>query len=443
MSIAWEEVKKEATQILAKLIQFDTTNPPGNELIAANYLATIAEQHGLTAKVIETAPQRGNVIISLNDTYKDPLILLSHLDVVGAQREDWEEDPFAGVIKDDVLWGRGTIDTKQLTVMELMVLLLLKRNQIQLPNDIVLIATADEESGSTYGLIKLLEEYGQYFLHAPVINEGGGFPIMVGETPVYLCETGQKGMCQIRFNVKKQPHANPYYFNNHVLTTSAELVQRLVKTKWESEPPITTQYLIETLVGVSGQTHIQKLPYIDKVHHLSKNVSPFINKLLKAMSENTFAATIWNGGGRHSELLGDSEIFVDCRILPKVTMTMVEDKLRELTQGLDVEWTIESFREGYESDYRTPLFASFQAAMASNLPGSLVVPFISTGGSDSRFLAPYRSKVFGFSPMLPDMTFEKVLPMVHGINERIPLDSLLFGIKVLYESILNYCKKGS
>jgi acetylornithine deacetylase/succinyl-diaminopimelate desuccinylase-like protein len=444
MKISWEEVKNEAAELLQKLIQFDTSNPPGNEIGAALFLADVAKQNGLTARVIETSPQRGNVLISYNNTFSSPLILLSHLDVVGANREEWEVDPFAGVIRDGVLWGRGTIDTKQLTIMELMVLLLLKRNQVELPNDIILMATADEESGSQYGLLKLLEEYDFIFKDAFVINEGGGFPIMVNHVPVYLCETGQKGMCQIRFRVKKPDSVNPYYFDNHVYVTSTELVKRITGCKWSGKIPDTTLSLLTQLLGLCGFTGEIDSPIEEKLNYLTPYISPLLVNLFKAMTENTMAVTIWNGGRRNKTLQGDSEVLVDCRILPGVTREEVEDKISEMVNGLEVEWEIESFREGYETNFVSTLFCSFNRVIEANIPGSILVPFISTGGSDSRLVSTHGANVYGFSPMLPDMTFERVLQLVHGVNERIPLDSLLFGIKVLYESIQYfYSKEGN
>jgi acetylornithine deacetylase/succinyl-diaminopimelate desuccinylase-like protein len=154
------------------------------------------------------------------------------------------------------------------------------------------------------------------------------------------------------------------------------------------------------------------------------------------------APTIWKGGRLARQPQGEAVIHVDGRLLPGVTREQVEEKLSELAQGLPVSWQIESFTEGYESDFEGPLFTIFDQRIRSEIAGSKVVPFIATGSSDGRHLLPYQSRVFGFSPMLPDVTFEKVLPMVHGINERIPLDSLVFGIKILYEAIGQFMARG-
>ncbi|HIC94749.1 MAG TPA: M20/M25/M40 family metallo-hydrolase, partial [Anaerolineae bacterium] len=179
--INWTAVREEVTGYLRHLVRFDTTNPPGNETPAARYLAGILEGAGFEVTLLESAPGRGNLIARLEGTGEErPLLLLSHLDVVPAEREEWERDPFGGELVDGYIWGRGTVDTKQLTAMELMVLLLLKREGFVPRRDIILAATADEEMGGRYGLGWLLETHPQLLDCEYAINEGGGIGIDFG-----------------------------------------------------------------------------------------------------------------------------------------------------------------------------------------------------------------------------------------------------------------------
>ncbi|CAM3618273.1 M20/M25/M40 family metallo-hydrolase [Brevibacillus invocatus] len=449
MSIQWNLVKTEAATYLQKLIQINTTNPPGNELEAARYLAELARENGLHAEIQETAEGRGNLLISyqqsaaqaLEAPESSSLLLLSHLDVVGADEHDWEHGPFSGEIVDDVLWGRGTIDTKQLTIMELMALILLKRENRTFPKDILLVATADEESGSTYGLLELLKTHGELFRNKHVISEGGGFPILVNGIPHYLCETGQKGICQITFHVEKS-QSTPYYVDNRPMHAAAKLVRRITQFRWAEETPKTTRYLLDALLQSCQLGEASSTPLAEKLRLLQPHVSPFMDNVLRAMTENTMAPTIWKGGRLARQPQGETVICVDCRLLPGVTREMVEKKLAQLVLDLPVTWQIESFAQGYETDFEGPLFDWFDRKVRAEIAGSKVVPFIATGSSDGRHLLPYRSRVFGFSPMLPDVTFEKVLPLVHGVNERIPLDSLVFGVKILYEAIGQFMAEG-
>ncbi|MDF2683002.1 MAG: putative metallohydrolase, partial [Brevibacillus sp.] len=303
MSIHWHQVKAEAATYLQKLIQINTTNPPGNEWAAAHFLAELARENGLHAHIQKTAEGRGNLLVSfqqkatqaLVDPASSSLLLLSHLDVVGADEKDWDIAPFSGGIVDDVLWGRGTIDTKQLTIMELMALILLKRENRTFAKDILLLATADEESGSKYGLLKLLEEHGEIFRDKHVISEGGGFPILVNAVPHYLCETGQKGMCQIIFRVENS-QSTPYYVDNRPMHAAAQLVQRITEARWGNSPSKTTQYLVDELLRSCHLEETRTASMEEKLRLLKPYVSPFMANVLRAMTENTMAPTIWKGG---------------------------------------------------------------------------------------------------------------------------------------------------
>ncbi|WP_226679973.1 M20/M25/M40 family metallo-hydrolase [Sutcliffiella horikoshii] len=433
----WMSVKEEATLYLQRLIQFDTSNPCGNELPAAEYLARLAIENGLFARVEETGENRGNLIVSYNGTFHTPIILLSHLDVVPARKQDWSVDPFAGEIINDVLWGRGTIDTKQLTIMHLMTLFLLKREGAVFPFDIVLVSTADEENGSVHGLKAILPKYEGMFKNAYVLNEGGGFPITIRDHHYYLCETGQKGVCRIRLSFPKKIEQNPYFPLQEELKMASTVIKEIASSlKLPGDLPLTTKSLIETLTAsVQDEATKEFLSHEEQLMLLKPYVSPFLYQLFRAMSETTFTVTKWNGGRKNKELQGDCEIFLDCRTVPGITKKEIETELERLIAGRDIEFEIQSFEEGYESTFESSLFRQMNIVLQGYIPNATVVPFLSVGSNDGRHVKHLQSKVYGFSPMLPDMTFERVLPMVHGVDERLPLESLKFGIQVLYGTL--------
>ncbi|NMH74349.1 M20/M25/M40 family metallo-hydrolase [Bacillus sp. RO2] len=432
----WKSVKEEATLYLQRLIQFDTSNPSGNELPAAEYLALLANENGLLARVEETGTNRGNLIVSYNGTFHKPIILLSHLDVVPARKQDWSVDPFAGEIIDDVLWGRGTIDTKQLTIMHLMTLILLKRNGVVFPFDLVLVSTADEENGSELGLKALLPKYEGMFKNSYVLNEGGGFPITIRDHHYYLCETGQKGVCRIRLSFPKKIEQNAYFPVQEELKMASTIIKEIALLNLPGELPFTTKSLIETLTSsVQDVTKIKFLSHEEQLLLLKPYVSPFLYQLFRAMSETTFTVTKWNGGRKYKELQGDSEIFLDCRTIPGISKKEIESELERLIAGRDIKFEIQSFEEGYESTFESKLFEQMNIVLQGYIPNATIVPFLSVGSNDGRHVKHLQSKVYGFSPMLPDMTFERVLPMVHGVDERLPLESLKFGIQVLYGTL--------
>ncbi len=170
-----KDVEQEITHFLSDLIRINTTNPPGNETQAANYIAQYLAKEGFKTEIIESAPGRGNVITRLKGTGEKPnLLLLSHLDVVAANPNEWTVDPFGGIIKDDYVYGRGAIDMKSMTAIEILVMKLLKKNNVKLKGDVVLAATADEEKGGEEGAGYLLEHHREKVWCPYVLNEGGG-----------------------------------------------------------------------------------------------------------------------------------------------------------------------------------------------------------------------------------------------------------------------------
>lgn len=439
MDAKMESIRNEAVSILQNLIRINTSNPPGNEMQAVLYIEQIAKKSGIDYEIIQTAEGRGNIILKISgSTEGPPLILLSHLDVVAANENDWSSHPFKGEIKDGFIWGRGAVDTKQLTTMELMTLILLKRDNVIPKRDIYMIATADEESGSKYGMKEILKFKNEIFTDADVISEGGGFPIKVADKTIYLCETGQKGSSSLKFKFKKKTGGNPYYPDNSRIADCSKLVKIINSCIWESKLPETTIYLINLLSKTVGI--VENLSIEEKTELLKDRVSNEFFNILKAMTRNTITTTIWRGGKNNCSTDYVSELYADVRLLPGVTKEILAKKINNLVSGLNVEWEMLNFSSGYDSKFEGGLFKKLRNAIFIKTPGYETVPFIATGGSDGRFLNEYESKVYGFSPVLDsDMTFENAISMVHGINERISIESLIFGIDVLYTAILDYC----
>ncbi|WP_058300722.1 M20/M25/M40 family metallo-hydrolase [Gorillibacterium timonense] len=437
-----DAIQQEATKLLQSLIRINTANPPGGELAAARYLAEIAEAEGIPAEIVETAPGRGNVLLKLSGReVGPPLILLSHLDVVGANPEEWTYPPFEGVIEDGYLWGRGTVDTKQLTAMEMMTMLLLAREKVVPKRDIYLIATADEESGSEYGLKSLLKTHGELFRGADVVSEGGGFPIVVNRHVFYLCEVGQKGLCQVKFTYPRVPNRNPFYPENTGLVRFSELLRRISSTSWDGVIPETTRKLIAELMKASGEAP-EGRTLSEQAEALKVKVSPLFGTMIKAMTESTIALTLWSGGRSRRELAGEYEAMADIRLLPGVGREEVESKLDTLCDGLGIQWEILTCQQGYDSGCEGELYEAMAEAIAERMPGARLVPFIATGTSDGRYLRDYNCKVFGFSPVLPeDMTFEQAVTLVHGVDERIACSSIEFGASTLHQTVRNYLER--
>ena|SRR5690625_2812246 len=427
MKIDWEKVKVEASGYLSELIRIDTSNPPGNEMEAIHYLKNIAEENGLYTKIQETAENRGNIIISPKPAYHQPIVLLSHVDVVPAQEEDWEVPPFSGKIINEELWGRGTIDAKQLTITHLMTLILLKRNNINLSKSVIMIATSDEENGSKYGLISFLEKDSTVFENAIVFNEGGGFPVVINDNKYYLVEMGQKGRAHIRLTFPGEQALNPYMPNNSAVDDSVQAIERLKNHSIEEPIPAVTTAMFQIISRDLGIEHLNSSD--TTLDTFFAHIPDHLKNMFQSMTKTTFALTKWRGGRKHN---GDTVIDIDCRPLPHVNENTLQKYIKDILQGIDVEAEIVSFSQGFETEINESMLKVFEEELQREVKDAKIVPFMTIGANDARLLLPYHSQVYGYCPMLPDMTFDKVIKMVHGVNEKIPIESLRFGIENMY-----------
>lgn len=429
----WKTIEDEATEMLVSMIRKNTVNPPGNEMELIREIARIAEQEGLFVRIFPTGVNRGNIMVSMDPSFKADLIFLSHLDVVGVDKKRWKHDPFEGIVEDGMIWGRGALDTKQLTVMQLMTMILLKREGWQGDN-IVLLATADEEMGSECGLKHFLANEEYSFEEKDVISEGGGFPIVINKKTIYLCECGQKGNGHIKIWFEKKQGENPYYHKHTQLLACAKLIQKIGNDGWETPIPSNTRKLISHLYASCGGEAAGNIKEeLDLIQEFS-DIS--MMKLFTAMTKNTFAITRFKGYEKMNKEVCSFEI--DVRTLPGVSQKMLEEKIEEWIAGTEAKAEILRYQSGFESDSASRLFESIEKSIHSVLPEADIMPFVSVGGSDGRYLQEGKTRVYGFSPTLLPESFERVVPLVHGDNERISKASLSFGIQVILNATVRF-----
>ena len=424
----------DAVQTLRDLIRIDTANPPGDEMRLLAVLRDILVSGGAQVALQPLAHgRRGNLVARLPGKQQGlaPLVLLSHVDVVPANPAAWTHPPFAAVVEDGYIYGRGAVDTKQLTVMELSAFLALGRHT-PLERDVYLVATGDEECGSALGLQSLLagsvtlggrEIAGRtIFQDAQVISEGGGFPVLAGKRVLYLLETGQKGCGQITFHFREA--GGVYLTGTGALRRACGLVQALHQTELPANDTATLQRFADVLSDA----------HACRPDQLQARLSPMMGNILKAMRHNTLTPTLVQGKN-----LQHVSVVYDVRLLPGLR----EAKLMETVNALAGEWgadvEVGSLTAGYESDPGDAL-PLLEACLRAELPPAqadvALVPFLSMGSSDGRYLKGLAAGVYGFSPVLPwDMTFEQAVRMVHGVDERIHCDSLDFGCRVLTRAV--------
>ncbi len=446
---------RDPAALLKDLVRIDTTNPPGLECRLLSYLADILAEENIAFILQETAPGRGNLLAwqpaadrPEDGTAKPPLILLSHVDVVAARAEQWLYPPFAAEEADGYIYGRGTVDTKQLTVMELEAFLALKEAGIPLKRDVYFLATSDEESGSEWGLKWFLSheivvdgrrQTGRgLFTDSDVISEGGGFPIVAGGRKFYLCESGQKSCGTVEFTVKARLAKGPFFGSGDGMARAMGLVRDIGSRRLEGSVLATVERFEKALAGAE--------------------LTPMMEKILTAMKHNTMTVTMVAGRS-----VNEVKVMCDVRLLPGFGRDYLESILNDLSRKWDCEYTIVSLGQGYESNPEGELLTILEQATSAALRqtedagvGSVpaqvsgahgmdapkedgrarILPFVSMGSSDGHLLTDTGARVYGYSPVLSwDMTFDTAVSMVHGVNERIHRDSVAFGCRVLTEAV--------
>lgn len=443
------EVEREVTNLLSDLIRINTTNPPGNETEAAKYLAETLEKEGFKCELFESTPGRGSIIARIKGTGEKPnLLLLSHLDVVAANPKEWSVDPFEGVVKDDFVWGRGALDMKSMTAMEVMVMKLLKRNKMKLKGDVILAATADEEKGGEAGAGWLVRNHPEKIRADYVINEGGGLAIPIEGKNIYTIQTAEKGILWFKIKAKGRPgHGSvPGTADNAILRMN-RVVEKLGNYRAKmTVVPTVKQFLSQ--ITKENKTVQQALMLLLQNPDMGDQILDMLAEKDKAMAEElraslrmTIAPTIIHGGIKENIIPSECEAVFDCRVLPGQTPTEAMNEIKGLMPDADLEKlefeTIQA-NEPSESPANTPLYEQIVNVLKEFEPNCSIAPILLTGGTDSRFFRKIGSICYGFQPLRSDMPYGEILKTIHGIDERISIENLVFGTSVLYNVVESF-----
>ena len=439
-----KDVEQEVTELLSSLIKINTTNPPGNETAAANFIAKSLQKEGIETEVVESNAGRGSAIARLKGTGEKPnLLLLSHLDVVAADPKEWTLDPFAGTVKDGYVYGRGAYDMKGMTAMQIMVMKLLKRNRIQLKGDLVLAGTADEEQGGEEGAGWLLKTQKEKIWCPYVINEGAGLAFPCNKNYVFPVQTAEKGILWMRVKAKGTPgHGSmPNTADNAILRMN-KVVDKLGNYKAQT---IYVDTLRAFLAEMGKQDEELKPTFAQLLANPDQS-EQILNDLVKkdqALAEEirprtkmTIAPTMIQGGIKENIIPSACEAVFDCRILPGQSVHEAVNLIKSLLAdvGLDkLSFEFIQAHDGSESTMNTELWGTIGDVLREFYPGCGVSPTLTTGGTDSRFFREMGSVCYGFQPMIPDEPNDQLEKRMHGIDERITVENLVFGTSVLYE----------
>lgn len=443
------EIESEAISLLRNLIQIDTTNPPGNETAAARFLAEDLSREGFECEIIESQPSRGNVITRLKGAAEKPkLLLLSHLDVVAANPEEWSVDPFGGVVKDGFVWGRGALDMKSMIVIEALTMKLLKRNNVKPNGDIIFAATADEEKGGLAGADYLLRNHRDKVFADYVLNEGGGLAIPTQNRNVYTVQTAEKGILWLKIKAKGVPgHGSTPDAADNAIIRMSKVIEKLINFHTPILIVPTVKRFLNEIASddVVLQAHTSRLlanpteadRALDELAKADKLLAEEIRPRIKM----TIAPTVIHGGVKENVIPSECEATFDCRVLPGQTTNEALELIKELLRNVGMEkltFEIIQSNEPSESRFETPLYDVIAEVLGEFEPNCGIVPMLMTGGTDSRFFRREGSICYGFHPMRPEVASGKIIKREHGVDERISVENLVFGTSVLYEVVKRF-----
>ena len=419
----------EVVDLCRDLIRIDSSNygdgsGPG-ERAAAEYVAENLAEVGLEPQVFESAERRTSLVVRWEgaDSSRPGLLVHGHLDVVPAEASDWTHDPFAGEIADGCVWGRGAVDMKDMDAMVLATVRQWRREGRTPPRDVVLAFLADEEAGGKMGAHWLVDHHPDRFAGvSEAISEVGGFSFSVGDQRVYLIETAQKGIRWLKLVAEGRAGHGSMVSDDNAVTAVAEAVARVGRHDWPVRMTPTVQRFLQEMGDLLGfeVDPADPEPALAKLGTLARIVG--------ATLRNTANPTMLRAGYKHNVIPQSAEAFVDCRFLPGF-----EDELLATIDeliGPDVRREDVISDIALETSFDGPLVEAMVAALQAEDPGARAVPYCLSGGTDNKSFSLLGIRGFGFAPLrLPaDLDFTG---MFHGIDERVPVDSLRFGTRVL------------
>ena len=427
----------EVVELCRDLIRFESVNDGTGrgkgEREAAEYAAGKLSEVGLDVHVLESAPGRTSVVTRIEgqDRSRPALLIHGHLDVVPAQPKDWTYDPFAGEITDGMLWGRGAVDMLDMDAMTMAVVRDRMRTGRKPARDVVVALVADEEAGGVFGGQHLVERHADLFEGCTeAISEVGGFSLSVNDDlRLYCIETAQKGMAWMRLTATGTAGHGSMTNPDNAVTALCEAVARLGRHEF----PVHMTKTVRAFLDEVGDAFGLELD-ADDLQGTIARLGP-LARIVGATLRNTATPTMLDAGYKHNVIPGTAHAMVDGRYLPGFE-DVWERELDEVL-GPDVVREYVHYDIALETDFEGALVAAMATALKAHDPGARAVPYMLSGGTDAKHFSRLGMRCFGFSPLrLPaDLDFSG---MFHGVDERVPLESLAFGVRVL-DRFLDEC----
>ena len=428
----------EAVELTSELIRIDTTNTGEadttvGERVAAEYVRDKLEEVGYETTYVESgAPGRANVFARLRGagTQRGALLVHGHLDVVPADPTEWSVHPFSGAVRDGYIWGRGAVDMKDMVAMTLATARRFKRDGIVPPRDLVFAFLADEEAGGALGSQWLVDNRPDLFDGVTeAVGEVGGFSVTLGEdVRAYTIEIAEKGIAWMRLRVRGRAGHGSMLHDDNAVTKLAAAVARLGRHEF---PLVVTDSVRAFLTSVTELTGIGFAE--DDLPGAVAKLGPFA-RVVGATLRDTANPTMLTAGYKANVIPSVAEAVVDCRVLPGREAAF-ERELDEIL-GPDVEREWVTHLPAVETTFDGDLVAAMTAAVRAEDPGARTIPYVLSGGTDAKAIHTLGIRCFGFAPLRlpPDLDFTALF---HGVDERVPVDAVRFGTRVLDRFLQN------
>jgi len=463
-SAAWDRAHAALVEDLWALIRIPSVNPPpadapDGELRAARAIADRLADAGVRPEVVEGFPGRGNVGARLrgDGTGGGPLLLLSHLDVVPAPTDGWTHDPFAADVADGYVWGRGAVDMKAMIALELAVVRRLADETRAagrdpatdpipgLTRDVLFASTADEEAGGHQGIGWLVDHRPDWLRADGALNECGAVATTIAGTRLYPIGVAEKGFEVFRIRVRGTWGHGSMPRDDNAAVLAAEVIRRLAEPGAPRLTPVMTRFLdgaADALPAKVGEP-LRVLAAGDAAggeRALDVLCDPMYSRALRALVRDTISPDVVHAGVKYNVIPGEAEIVIDCRVLPGTSADAmhadVEARLGDLADRCEIERVIGA--PPVEASTDTPLYRLLERTIRDHDPDGVPLPVMVPFATDAKHTARLGVPTYGFSPLRlePD---ERFLERFHGVDERVGLDALRWGLPVLYDVVRRFC----
>jgi len=434
--MSYTPLEQDAITLCQEMIRIPSVNfgdGKGNEREIADYVVAKLLEVGISSQIYESAPGRCNVVAKIegSDTGRPGLVVHGHLDVVPANAPDWSVDPFCGEIRDGMIWGRGALDMKNMDAMMLAVFRQWARSGKKPPRNIVLVFFADEEAGSIFGSRWMVKEHPEVFAScSEAISEVGGFSVTVGiGSRLYLVEAAQKGIHWMKLTAYGRAGHGSMVNNENALTALSAAVAKIGTYVWPQRYTKTVKMFFTQLAKTTGK------PYDEQ------DLRPLLSELgstarmIGATLANSANPTMLQAGYKANVIPQSASAVIDGRFLPGFENELSQT-IREIV-GPDIDIEMMTRDIALEVDFEGFLVEAMCNALLLGDPEGIPVPYLMSGGTDNKALSELGIVGYGFSPLRlpPELDF---MSLFHGVDERVPVDGLTFGVNVL-ENFLENC----